>query len=614
MTPLVDGPWKLGLDSVSDSLTLPEGTYAWLINGINKGGIISTRPGQRIRQLNISGNPSAIKVFTPKGGVPHIVISVGSSVYYCEYPFTDLTWRKVEGVAFVNGQCEFEIAVVGVTQDVDGSIVAIDPFPVLMMFDGQTRTAFWDGVTARHLDPGPASRETPICTWAKFIGNRLWTMQGKKIRVSDLLNPIKFTEEDILAEGGFFNLPDAGTGFGVTPNFQSLLAFTDFSTTAFQAGILNRAQWQTTPDFQKVIFSNIGCAAGRSIVNQYGMVWWYSHNGLINLDNALQTYRSSQIRYMDRAMRRSRANMSDDISGICSVAYENYLLVSVPSGDMKNYHTWIMDSNPQEATESQAQWSAVWTGTRPMQYATGIVNGKIRCFCLSSDIPPNGESVVILQSANVWEMFLQDRRDIGQDVHATITAKNVDVAFETRMMSTNTYGTFKYAELELENIVGAVQLDVFYCPLRGTYKNILSRQIVATVGGLTPSTTIPTTFAPYLSQKRTIRTVNESVASTDNNLAVETPLNRNKDKAFSVLVKWTGQASMSRLRIYVDAEPDQIDGTPTETELKDRYITAEGTGAILTTGPTALPLTNQQSGFLSTNSPRWDEGIYKSLT
>lgn len=615
MIALEDGPWSLGCNSVSDPLGLPLGSYQWGINCINKGGVISTRPGQRLVQPNDIdfGAPSAIKLFTPKDGVPHLVISKGPYVFYAKYPFTAPFWYQIPGLLFAEGKCEFEVAVVAASEDADGNVTAIEPFPVLMMFDGQTRTAFWDGITARHLDPGPDTNETPICDNAKWIGNRLWITQGKKIRVSNLLNPLKFTEEDILAEGGYFNLPDVCTGLGVTPNFMSLLAFTDFSTTSFQSGILNRAQWQTTPDFQKVIFSGIGCAAPRSIVTQYGMVWWYSHNGLMNLDNALQTYRSSQIRYRDSAMRRSSSNFSSDISGICAGAFENFLLISVPSGDLANYHTWVMDQNPLEITESPAQWSSVWTGTRPTQYATGVVNGKVRCFSLSKDLLPGGDNSIIPYQAQVWEMFLQDRRDIGWDNSADTAAKDIEVAFETRLIPTQ-YGTFKYAELELEQIVGAVQLEVFYCTQRGTYKSILSQQIVATTGNVLATDVIPTTFTQYLPQKRTIRTPNDNVDSRDSNPPVETKYNRNRDKAFSLLVKWTGQMSLVKLRLYIDPDPEQMEGEAESTETTDRFIEIDGSGEILTTGPTDLPITDQQSGFFSTFTPRWSEGIYKSLT
>lgn len=617
MESLQEGPWRLGLNSVDQPGDLPSGQYQWLFNGINKGGNISTRPGQRaIQPSGPSNYPKALKIFSPKDGIPLLVHAERGNIYYFKYPFDNFTDHQVSGLSFgFESNIEMEIAVIGVVEDDNGNITAVDPYPVLMICDGTGRTGYWDGTNARHLDPNPdGPHETPTATWMKWIGNRLWTMQGRKVRVSNLLNPIKFTEENILSEGGYFNLPDIGNGFGVTPDFNSLLAFTEYTTTSFQAGILNRASWPSTQDFQKVIFGNIGCAAGRSIVNQYGMTWWYSHGGLINLNSALQTYRSSEIKYKDHQMRRSSSNLSDDISGICAVAYENYLLISVPSGDMSNYHTWVMDGNPQESLDSPAFWASAWTGIRPVQYCTGVINGKSRCFALSNDLPPSGVGDVVLSQAAIWEMFLQDRRDIGYNNSGIVAVKDVPTTFETRLINLPSISAVKYIEMDIEEIIGTVQLDIYYCARRGVYKKFGSKQISSTIASLNASITIPTTFPSYLPQRRTVRTVNESLLAADLNPQVETPLTRNEDKGFSFLITWTGQMSMSKMRIFFDKQVEQMDGNVESNEATDRYIRPTGDSSIAGTGLTALPVTSQKSGFMTSYTPRWSETVYQSST
>ena len=86
------------------------------------------------------------------------------------------------------------------------------------------------------------------------------------------------------------------------PDFKNLIVFTDQTLSGVQSNILDRTQWALTPGFQSVIYPAIGCAAGKSIVNQYGVTWWFSHGGFISIDQAVQTYRSSRTHFQDQAM------------------------------------------------------------------------------------------------------------------------------------------------------------------------------------------------------------------------------------------------------------------------------------------------------------------------
>jgi hypothetical protein len=389
--PLKDGPWSLGCNSVVDPSNVPDGQYQWLVNGTNRGGIPQTRPGFNCIPIPSGfGVARAMTVFTPLNRVANLVVAVGSSVLYLPYPFTG-TFTALPGISFnTTGPVVFETAVKNFSEASDGTLTVITPTPILMMSDGQTRTAYWDGTTSRHLDP--SQNETPIGLWMKWVGSRLWIANGSVLRASSVLDPLLFTEEDILAEGGSFSLPGVITGIGVTPDYSSLLVCTSSTTTSFQANILDRTQWQTTPGFQKEIFQGIGCVAGKSFVNQWGITWWFAQGGMIGLNQAIQTYQTSRIHYIDQNMLRSKANMSPDISGICCGTFENFLTVSVPSGDIYNAHTWLMDQAPRGSLETNpiystevSAWTGIWTGIRPVEWITTTINGRTRCFALSQD-------------------------------------------------------------------------------------------------------------------------------------------------------------------------------------------------------------------------------------
>jgi hypothetical protein len=276
-----------------------------------------------------------------------------------------------------------------------------------------------------------------------------------------------------------------------------------------------------------------------------------------------------------------------------------------------------MDGNPLESVNSPAMWSAIWTGTRPTCYDVSVINGQKRCFCASNDIPHPDSPDIDVISGNLWEIFLSDRRDVGHDSDADVAVKDIPVVFETRMIPLNVLAKIKYLELDIEEIVGTVQLDIYYCTRRGTYKRFGTKQIVSTVGSVNAEDTLPEDEGPFecrLPQRRTIKTVNESLLEADENPTVETPQNRNIDKSYSFLIKWTGQMSLSKMRIFFEEEPEQFDGQSEDDEETDRYIRPSGVGEVLPDGPTELPITNQQSSFFPNLTPRWSEEIYQSLT
>lgn len=399
------GPWTSGCDSYSDATQVADTAYRWGVNIVSKGGIPRTRPGFNCIPTGLTGIARGMTIFTPKDGIPHIVIAVESKIYTLEYPF-DGSFSQITGLAFdTTGPIVFCSAIQNVTEAADGTLTLISPIPILMIGDGETRTGYWDGLNARHLDPTKAPNgpsETPPMLWMQYSGNRLWgcAKNSPLLRASNIVNPLKFTEEDVLTEGGSLTLPANITGLGQAPDFQSLIVFTDQTTSRVQSSILQRELWQTTNGFQTMLLPGIGCASGKSITIQYGITWWYSHGGLIGLDQAVQTYRTSRIHFQDQSMNWSKSNLSPDITGICVGTYGNYLSVSVPSGDLYNAHSWILDQSwalDQSISDAYAairspSWNGIFTGIRPVEWANASINGINRCFALSMDYLPSNSA------------------------------------------------------------------------------------------------------------------------------------------------------------------------------------------------------------------------------
>lgn len=624
------GPWTTGLDSFSEPMIVSASSYRWSTNTVSRGGSIRTRQGLNCIPTNVDGKPRGIAVFTPNNGIPAIVVAIGSNIYKSDYPFTD-GFELIAGINFNSfGPVIMKQCVINATTNADGSRTIVDPLPVLMIGDGQTRTAYWDGTTARHLDP--SINETPVFKWMEWSNNRLWGSNGKSVRASDLANPLQFLEEDILAEGGSLNFPSEVTGIGQTSDFKNLLVFTDQTTSAIQSNILDRFQWALTPGFQSMIFPNIGCASGKSVINQYGTTWWMSHGGLISIDQAVQTYRSSRIHFQDQAMSWSKGNLSPNISDICAGTYENYLVISVPSGDIYNSHTWVMDQSwglEQAISDVYAavrapRWDGIWTGIRPVEWVTAIVNGRNRCFVLSYDYPSTGSND---PQSNVWEAFVPSRLDVSRSVAIGHPISNDDANYrpiyasvETRLLGMDgQYKSFRFAEIDIGEIEGVVNLSASVAGRRGGYKQILSKELVASqwnmVNGRTTISTDTFEFDSFRPQARVVRSVSDNHQTGDNSYeGVESNYERLCDYGFSLLIEWTGQLSIRGARIYCDPYPQDIEGVCEVDETTDRHVRMDGLQYVEDTAPpNAIDGVAFVSSYTSPGTRQWTEVFYKSL-
>jgi hypothetical protein len=487
-----------------------------------------------------------------------------------------------------------------VTEAADGTLTDIDPVPMILIQDGVSRAAYWDGTTGRHLDPakkvpfgGPS--ETPIGLWAAWSGNRYWVSDGNRLRASNLLNPIKFTEEDLLEEGGFLVFPTQITAVSNTRDFRDLLVFTDQDTTSVMSSLIDRTQWSQTQGFQTVIINGIGCVGGNAITTQWGLKWWYSHDGLVRLDEGLQAYQSNKVTYRDREMQWSKGNISKDFKRFIALgSFENLLMVSVPSGDIYNSHTWVMDEAPLDNLTywgyfGLPAWSSIWEGIRPVAWITGAIDGVNRTFCISNDY--------ITDQNNVWECVTGARVDESVDNQFKTLIREITCSLETKLIGYDgNYKFFRFAEIYLDNVEGEVDLTVSYAPRRGGYKVILQKHIISSDWIIqNPRTQIvtpgdpdnpPFIFDATRPQTRTVRTISEAKSYTGPNTgddiyqgvqtSANVPFPRQKDKGFSLLLQWTGRMSISSACAYFDAEEQEIEGIAEVDETSDRFVDMAG--------------------------------------
>ena len=536
--------WVSGMDSSLDPAFLEDTVYRSAMNVTNRGGVLKTRPGYNCVFELPPGRLQGYTLFRPTGGAWHHVVAIAGKVYTSAYPFT--SYSQLPNVQFFSGSdiVVFEKATKSVQQNPDGTLSVVDPYDVLIMQDGRTPAAYWDGSISRHLNP--LAGEIPLGMWMKWSGDRLWVGRENELFASDIADPLRFTETEYLSEGGSFRLPDTVTGLAeiTSTDVPQLLVFTQNTTSIFQSNIRDRAKWKDTDNFQRVLFPQVGCVSGRAITTQYGQLWWMTMTGITSLNAAAQSRISSELLYRDTEMAVSKGNLSPNIEKVAAISFENYVLFSMPSGDLYNRHTWVMDQSPAEKlnTGSPAAWNAVWTGTRPVQWSVGAVNGVQRIFHVSVDYDGTNR---------LWEAFIPTRQDNGQPITCYVETKSH--ANFGEMAQGLDIKTFRFAELEFTEIQGTLDVKIYWAGMRGNYKELTVYRFVAPEGNITydKQITLDTQLFAYRPQARLVRTTEILNDRQEGSICgIESPYPDRHDRAFSLLIVWSGKAALRSYRIF----------------------------------------------------------------
>lgn len=565
-----------GCDSYSEPTALAPTEYIAGMNIVNRGGLAQTRPGSITRLWAGVGRFQGACGFTPTGGAAHIAYALDGEVYVSKAPFK--ASRKLPNIQF-NPNAEFitfESCLQSTDFTDDGALVALErPYSILIMQSGSNRAAYWDGGSSGHLNPTPSGTEltkpgfdeTFIGLHMKWSGNRLWVSRGPLVFASDLGNPRKFTEAQYINEGRAFYLPADCTGMVETPDRKGLIAFTQKRGELFQSNIQDRTKWLSTDDFQATVFQNIGCVAPRSIITQYGLIWWFSSVGLINSDQALALNRSSKIDLQDNEMMCSKGNLGPNLSRVACGAHENYLLVSVPSGSRWNRHTWCMD---QAVFEGGANaWNSYWTGWNPIQWVSLTVDGHERIFFASrSDDGCN----------QIWEAFQSDRQDNGQPITSFIQFRQHD--FSQGGAAPRANKNFHFARLRIKELLGECSLSIAVQGERGGWTRLMTTELVATRGGIRSDELydLTTCMNGHRPQTRVITTPADVPPSACNGCDVESDLPANIDTSFSIMAAWSGRMGIAALDLVASLSDQRIAGECVADEEAPKSLNENGCG------------------------------------
>ena len=411
---------------------------------------------------------------------------------------------------------------------------------------------------------------TPLGGPMAWSGDRLWVAQGSRVMASDISNPIAFSENLYASGGGYFAFTEAVTALAEIPAFSNpnLAVFTRTTSSIIQSSIRDRATWQGTPNFQTVMFPGVGCVSHRSVVGKFGELWWMADGGFTNFNAAQQSRISSYLAPQDTAMSVSKFNLSSDLRGCCAAVFDNFMMLSVPYSSRKNTHTWVYDQSVVSPTPGQVTpaWASYWTGTNPVQWAWGPFNGVVRAFHVSVD--NDGIN-------RLWESFSGERTDNGSPITCFLeTRTHIDFGPMATGMDLK---RFVFAEVNLVDVLGDVNLSVYWGGLKGKYHLLADYRLAATQGSVTLNVPIGNAVDTYRSQVRRLRTpeVTQDITAECTSAGTEAQEDMPdwQDVGFSLLFEWTGQASIRTYRIFVDPWQESISGLAPIVEYDPRILT-----------------------------------------
>jgi hypothetical protein len=418
-----------------------------------------------------------------------------------------------------------------------------------------------------------------------WSGNRLWVSNGSQVFASDINDPINFTEETVLTQVPVFNFPELITGMidrGTSGVQEGLIfVFTTNKTWALHSGIQDRSQWITTPDFQRIVFAGVGCVAGKSPANHRGLLYWYSNDGIVSFDSLGTVISTQALPAIDYELTYSKRRMSPNRSSTCAGFRDSYIFWSVPvgptqNGRVYNGQTQVLDrmavpipsGSPSSVSPyGVTAWQGIWTGIRPIEWATESIFGQSRVFNLSMDY----DGVI-----RIWEAFQGNRADNGRQIPWTIETKSHPVT-----ENPFTLNTFYYMQLLLEQVQGNLSIVGSYKGLRGRYHELLNTTITATPGSIflpipqyTPITS-STSNESFAKQFRDVISKNSSNGGVDpacQSTGVESPNEDAIDRAFSLLLRFQGVGALLAYRLATNLWAQNTEGEVLDPETGFRIL------------------------------------------
>lgn len=580
----IDNAFASGMRSDANPANLVTGQYWHAVNMLNRGGVLQVRPGYRCLMTLPDGNFQGFTLYHPKVGFEQMIVVIDGIVYVSEFPFQ--FFRMLPNVLLAAHAkqvyfAETEQSVRRLNSTLESGLEFIEPRKVLFIQDGGFTAPVWyDGSHADHIRDNEL--DTPLGGAMLWTGDRLWVAHGSYVYGSDIANPFSFREQVYL--GGISALVFESEVIAIAriPSLDSgdMMVLTDRAGHQIRASIRTRSEWTTTTDFQKEIF-NVGCSSARSVVAHCGMLWWFAPNvGLTNLDAAYASKHSLRLPSKDSEMAVSKHQLSQDLSMVAGTSFGPYVLMSVPSGDLYNSHTWVVDNASVETMNeaTPATWNGYWTGTRPIEWVSGKVGPQERVFHVSKDY--DGQN-------RLWESFTEDRLDNGCPITWFVETRGFMGPLSGVAQGATRYDPlrdklFAFADIQFGELAGDVDVAVWWAGTsRGAYKRCATKRIRAGVGNIRwdqPITQDSILFG-LKPQSRKVRTEDARKQDIQDGCPVERAVIEDLDESFQLLIAGSGPAAIRNIRVFAQPYSENPSGECGVDEVKENLVRFDGQAA-----------------------------------
>jgi hypothetical protein len=269
---------------------------------------------------------------------------------------------------------------------------------------------------ARRLNP--FQKKMPIGTIMEYAFGRVFVSNKfNQIYASDIiygngftntLNTENFTEIGYWAEGGAFSTPAMMgniTGMKVMPQIGTNLRGQGELVILTGAGAfsmdvsLPRSEWNTS-NIQRISLLGRGCTSPYlGLANSE--LWFRSHDGWAFYSNSQSEFaRYFSLRKLSRDVNKWVSNDTPWLKQFASTMFFNNYLISTVAPQtyraegvegLNRYHRGMVvldldqSSTPAPDAQLQFRWNGVWTGIRPTQLLSALIQGEKRGFGFSFD-------------------------------------------------------------------------------------------------------------------------------------------------------------------------------------------------------------------------------------
>jgi hypothetical protein len=397
---------------------LPESVVSESVNRTFRGGINRTRPIIR-----------NIPIIVGAGQDANIVNDIKNGNFQGAYPYRAVKYNSADGILIsVSGTIYF-LKIVNNSATAYKIIEGNDPGMMHTWFvqaedrvyiqNGYQNAIAWDGdlnIPAYRLNPYLA--KMPIGTVMEYAFGRVFVSDKfNQIYASDIIygngftdtkNTENFTEIGYWAEGGAFSTPAMMgniTGMKVMPQIGTnlrgqgeLVILTGNGAFSMDVSI-PRSEWNTS-NIQRISLLGRGCTSPYvGLANSE--LWFRSHDGWAFYSNSQSEFaRYFSLRKLSREVNKWVSNDTPWLKQFASTMFfDNYLISTVSPQTyraegvegLNRYHRGMVildldqSSSPAPDAQLQFRWNGIWTGIRPTQLLTALIQGEKRGFGFSFD-------------------------------------------------------------------------------------------------------------------------------------------------------------------------------------------------------------------------------------